>query len=320
MNSEHFTYLQGLGVVSSQTFCLDTYLSGLARSNPPREIYSLTDKKTESCLDSQYGETYLRSTENRGEDLWTFFAVDSPVKMSATKEQTTEQNRELTEIVRGFGKSILELSKRCSLVLSLPKTPQILELEGLSESSKTLPVWGIMQDGVVWELATSEQTTRASASGLLPTVLATDWKGGCTAIRKDKGRQRFDQWRDYVKIKFGMTYPHPTHSELRMGWPENWTDSEPLEMGKFQRWLASHGLSLQQDSTWKKVSFAADCIQSPEWDGTDEPGDICSLCGLDYCEECECPGPTQDGMEYEEFNGVLMARLIIKDNKAICEY
>jgi hypothetical protein len=317
MNSEHFTYLQEPGEESWQTFCLDTYLSGLARSKPVRGIYSSTGKKTESCLDSQYGETLPPSTENRGEDLWTFFAVDSPVRMSATKEQTTEQNRESTEIVRDFGASIEGLSKRCSLALSLPRTPRILELADLSESSKTLPVWGMMQDGVVWELATSEQTTRASASGLLPTVLATDWKGGCTAIRKDKGKQRFDQWRDYVKIKFGMTYPHPTHSELRMGWPENWTGSEPLEMGKFQRWLASHGISSQPDSTWKEVSFAADCLQSSEWEGTDEPGDICSLCGLDYCEECQCPGPTQDGMEYEEFHGVLMARPILGDNKQI---
>lgn len=56
---------------------------------------------------------------------------------------------------------------------------------------------------------------------------------------------------------------------------------------------------------WKKVSFAADC------DGGDENelGDICSICGLDYCEECKCPGPTQeDEYEYQEFDGTLYAR------------
>ena len=259
MNSEHFTYLQEPGEESSQTFCLDTYLSGLVKSKPARGIQSSIANETESCRDSQYGETYPRSTENRGEEQLMFFAEDFPVRTSVTKGQTTEPNRELTENALAFGRSIEDLSKRCSLVLSLPKTPRILELADLSESSKILPIWGIMQDGVVWELATSEQTTRASASGLLPTVLATDWKGGCTAIRKDKGRQRFDQWRDYVKIKFGMTYPHPTHSELRMGWPENWTGSEPLAMDKCQLvqpwhgnyslpkimidWLRKHGIS-----------------------------------------------------------------------------
>jgi site-specific DNA-cytosine methylase len=82
---------------------------------------------------------------------------------------------------------------------------------------------------------------RERDSGYLPTVLATDWKGGTTAIRKDKGKQRLDQWRDYVKVKYSLTYPHPTHSELRMGWPEGWTDLKPLEMVKYLKWRHSHG-------------------------------------------------------------------------------
>lgn len=59
---------------------------------------------------------------------------------------------------------------------------------------------------------------------------------------------------------------------------------------------------------WKVVSFAADCTQLPEWEGTDELGSLCSICGLDYCEECECPGPTQDGMTYLEINGILYGK------------
>lgn len=70
------------------------------------------------------------------------------------------------------------------------------------------------------------------------------------------------------------------------------------------------------DTGWRRVSFAGDCTQSEGWEGTDEPGDICSICGLDYCDECKCPGPTQDGMEYEEFHDVLMARPIIEANTA----
>jgi hypothetical protein len=41
---------------------------------------------------------------------------------------------------------------------------------------------------------------------------------------------------------------------------------------------------------------------------TGEFGDECSICGLDYGDECDCPGPTQDGMEYAEIGGVLYAR------------
>lgn len=54
---------------------------------------------------------------------------------------------------------------------------------------------------------------------------------------------------------------------------------------------------------WKQVSFAGECLGGDD----DECGDICSVCGEDYS-ECDCPGPTQDGMEYQEFNGILYAR------------
>jgi site-specific DNA-cytosine methylase len=64
--------------------------------------------------------------------------------------------------------------------------------------------------------------------------------------------------------------------------------------------------SVAQGGLWRRVSFAADCEGYDEETG--ELGDICSLCGVDYCEECECPGPTQDGMEYADQDGILYAR------------
>ena len=63
-----------------------------------------------------------------------------------------------------------------------------------------------------------------------------------------------------------------------------------------------HGAS----DSWKRVSFAADCLG-----GDDEDlGDECSICGLTYAEDCECPGPTHDGYEYTERDGVLYARWV----------
>lgn len=55
---------------------------------------------------------------------------------------------------------------------------------------------------------------------------------------------------------------------------------------------------------WQPVSFSADCLGGDE----EEPGDECSICGLDYADTCLCPGPTQDGMEYRVKNKVLFAR------------
>jgi hypothetical protein len=102
-----------------------------------------------------------------------------------------------------------------------------------------------MLHGVCWELTSPVLTTGETESGLLPTPLATDWKGGTTAARKDNGKLRFDQWRDYIKLEYGMTYPHPTHSELRMGWPTEWTDLKPLGMDRFQAWQQQHSISLE---------------------------------------------------------------------------
>lgn len=53
---------------------------------------------------------------------------------------------------------------------------------------------------------------------------------------------------------------------------------------------------------WKKVVFADECKQCDMCDDL-----ICYLCG-DHYAECDCPGPTQDGIEYKEIDEVLYGR------------
>ena len=43
---------------------------------------------------------------------------------------------------------------------------------------------------------------------------------------------------------------NPMWVEWLMGWPVGWTDLQPLEMGKFRRWLRLHGESCQDSSNW----------------------------------------------------------------------
>lgn len=50
------------------------------------------------------------------------------------------------------------------------------------------------------------------------------------------------------------------------------------------------------DGGWREVVFAADL---------DDDG--CCPCGIDYI-DCECPGPTEDGIEYQEVEGVMYGR------------
>lgn len=48
---------------------------------------------------------------------------------------------------------------------------------------------------------------------------------------------------------------------------------------------------------WREVCFSAEC---------DEDG-LCP-CGLDYVEECVCPGPTEEEVEYKEIKGTLYGK------------
>ena len=72
-------------------------------------------------------------------------------------------------------------------------------------------------------------------------------------------------------------------------------------------------IQLQGDSGWKRVSFEVDCLGYDEVSG--ELGDICSICGLDYSEACQCPKPTEDGVEYKLSNGILMGRRTTEESK-----
>lgn len=53
---------------------------------------------------------------------------------------------------------------------------------------------------------------------------------------------------------------------------------------------------------WTKVVFAADCGDLDDDDLLE-----CHQCG-DLYVDCDCPGPTQDGIIYDEFDNYLWGR------------
>ena len=119
------------------------------------------------------------------------------------------------------------------------KTAQQSLFEDSSELQTIWPKWGTASDGECWALTMLEESISENAGGvLLPTPLADDWKGGTASLRN--GKPRTDQFRHYVKIEYGWTYPNPDHSETVMGWPIGWSALEPLETARFQSWLQQH--------------------------------------------------------------------------------
>ena len=216
---------------------LDGKQSALLSGNHIQQAYCAPDKMTDFSRLSRFGMTYKPLTEDRGEELLTLFREDFHAKTSQPQEREMALMENDQECGSTWPGSFVKYDQDASLW----KTHQCSLLGDLDEFLETWPQWGLMQDGVCWELTLQDLTISETESGLLPTVLATDWKGGTTASRPDNGKLRFDQWRDYVKLKHGLTYPHPTHSELRMDWPQEWTDLKPLEMDKFQVWQQQHG-------------------------------------------------------------------------------
>lgn len=157
------------------------------------------------------------------------------------------------------------------------KTRQPSLFEDLESSWVTWPRWGMMRDGECFHAQMPAEFIYESESGLrlptpractamsaritentanakfpnletvlarliLPTIVKNEFKG--------TSKKRFIGSPDFrgAKMSEGLRtcesdpiYLNPSFGELVMMWPLGWTDLQPLEMGKFQEWLHSHG-------------------------------------------------------------------------------
>lgn len=89
--------------------------------------------------------------------------------------------------------------------------------------------------------------SKASGDGLatwamkqMPTLNARDWKGPPGKGCQERGG-RASSLPAYL-ISLGGGKLTPAFCEWFMGWPIEWTASKPLETGRFQQWLRSHGV------------------------------------------------------------------------------
>lgn len=232
--SWHFS--QALVAEFSAATCSDGGPSAPWNSMPSAPDDSCSARMKATCHRSPSGTMFVPLTDARGAALLTWFRQASRVRTSAssgTVPASTESRADSVRPPASFAR--LDPGTCCW------RTPQRSLLGASDECSVIWPAWGSMLGGECWEHTTPASITGASESGLLPTPLAADWKGGTAACRSDNGRQRLDQWRHYVRTQFGLTYPHPTHSEIRMGWPSGWTDCAPLATARFQEWRRLHG-------------------------------------------------------------------------------
>lgn len=151
--------------MSSEDYCWDTDPCALLKSNPIAERFCSNDNETECCPSSPSGTTSAPSTEPLGGEQLMLFAAASPAKTSVEQEKEPV----LEESVLDYGKNMPELLARYGLSLSLRKTPRYCGVAGLTLSSETCPNWGMMQDGVCWELGTSARLIGGIECGYLQT-------------------------------------------------------------------------------------------------------------------------------------------------------
>jgi len=147
------------------------------------------DRTTDASNPSPCGTTCRPSTGDPGVDAWTWFLAASPARTSAPPERAWESKAHEAEC----GSTWRELWARYDRDTCGWRTHRCLWDEGLDWSSLTLPRWGMMLDGVLWERATPALRIDESGSGCWPnfaTPQARDFRTGGADRWGDPARSR----------------------------------------------------------------------------------------------------------------------------------
>lgn len=211
---------------------------------PTQHRFWRNDKMMEFSDLSRFGLTCAALTESHGRELLMSFLADSLARTSAR----LEVERELKVSVQGFGEKCRELSVMYDQGSYSWKTHHCLLSEDLHWSLVTLPVWGMTQNGALWELTAPTLHKGESGSGWWQTPTVED----------SKRNGSVKAWEEYIATKRTTCCRlrnqaasadgrdgrmNPDWIEWLMGWPQGWTDLKPLEMGRFQEWQQLHSAS-----------------------------------------------------------------------------
>jgi len=204
---------------------------------PTQHKFWRNDRTMEPLSLSQFGATCAVLTDAHGEELLTSYLDGFRAKTSAQQEKALE----LTEHDQDFGAKWQELLVRYDRDSRSWRTHRSLWDEDLPACSLTLPTWGLMRNGVLWERRTWAHHTTGKDVGLWPTP-RKQMTRPCKP-RLNLKNQHKSNLEEVVALEQGANGGrlNPTWIEWLMGWPINWTDSQPLETGKFQQWQQQHG-------------------------------------------------------------------------------
>ena len=99
--------------------------------------------------------------------------------------------------------------------------------------SGTWPKWGSMRNGELFQQPQPVQTMFVRGSGYLPTPTAHNAKEGAYPAEYARNTPTL------AAVLGGKI--SPSRTEWMMGWPIDWTDLQPLAMGRWESWQLAHG-------------------------------------------------------------------------------
>jgi hypothetical protein len=238
-------FLQEQEEASWEASCLDGAPCALSSLIPTAAGYCSPDSGMDSCRDSRSGTTSPRLTESRGAEASMWSAGDSPAPTTARGSTSTTEATTTRANPCGYGGTWLALSVKFNPATSSWKIVRDLFAEDLPEFSLTLPQWGLMVGGELYQPKTAVRLISAKDSGACsgrkyPTPRSRDWKGEC---RKRWGNRH--SLPGALADVLGGAPPPPAFSEWLMGWPIGWTDCAPLETDNAARWRQVHGVCLE---------------------------------------------------------------------------
>lgn len=237
----------------AEEYSVDTSLAGeqFAQLNviPSPYKFSRNDKTMEFSDLSRFGLTCAVLTESHGEELLMSFLVG----FHARTYQEPEKEQESTEVDLDFGDKWQESSVRYDLDSYSWKTHLCLWEEDLQWSLVTLPKWGLIRNGVVYQHQTLERPINVTVSGLQPTPRASMGSHGIAWCRARTGdhRHNLEDWLAWKHLQDGGEETPglnicPNYAEWLMMWPLGWTELKPLAMDKFLEWQRQHSPCLNQ--------------------------------------------------------------------------
>jgi hypothetical protein len=230
-------YSQVLVEEYSEAKCLDGEQCALWNGTHMQQASWLPAKTTKHSRLFRSGMTFKPLTDDLGEAVFQSCLEAFPVRTYPVQEKGPE----LTESDQVCGDTWQESSVKFDPNTCSWKTHQCLWDEDLPESSVTLPKWGMMQNGVLWERTTLPPLTSGTESGSWPTPRCFMHKDAL----KDRGKSNLGE---VVNEMEGMKITgqlNPDWVEWLMGWPIGWTDLNALETDKFLMWPHTHGDSLE---------------------------------------------------------------------------